>query len=79
MPAAYIYLGSAYWFGVPASVWVTGAIFLAAGLFLRYHRTGRAIYAIGDNVEAAPAAGIEVDTIRIGCSWWAAPWRRWLD
>jgi simple sugar transport system permease protein len=66
MPASFIYLGSAYWFGVPVSAWVTGTIFLLAGLFLRYHRTGRAIYAIGGNSEAARAAGIKVDRIRIG-------------
>src|SRR5206468_2872028 len=36
-----------------------------AGLFLRYHRAGRAIYAIGGNLEAARAAGIKVDRIRI--------------
>ena len=66
MPASFIYLGSAYWFGVPVSAWVTGTIFLVAGLFLRYHRTGRAIYAIGGNAEAARAAGIKVDRIRIG-------------
>ena len=66
MPNSFIYLGSAYWGGVPVSAWVTGAIFLIAGLFLRYHRAGRAIYAIGGNVEAARAAGIKVDRIRIG-------------
>jgi simple sugar transport system permease protein len=37
-----------------------------SGLFLRYHRVGRAIYAIGGNLEAARAAGIKVDRIRIG-------------
>ena len=65
MPHSFIYLGSAYWGGFPASAWTTGAVFLAAGLFLRYHRTGRAIYAIGGNLEAARAAGIKVDRIRI--------------
>jgi simple sugar transport system permease protein len=65
LPHAFIYLGSDSWFGVPVSVWVTGAIFLVAGLFLRYHRAGRAIYAIGGNVEAARAAGVKVDRIRI--------------
>ncbi len=54
--------GSAF----PVSAWVTGTIFLIAGLFLRYHRVGRAIYAIGGNPEAARAAGIKVDRIRIG-------------
>jgi simple sugar transport system permease protein len=66
MPYSYIYLGSAYWAGVPVSAWTTGAIFLVASLFLRYHRVGRAIYAIGGNVEAARAAGIKVDRIRVG-------------
>jgi simple sugar transport system permease protein len=66
LPAAYIYLGSQSFLGVPVSVWITGAIFLFAALFLRYHRVGRAIYAIGGNTEAARAAGIHVDRIRIG-------------
>ncbi len=66
LPPEYIYLGSQYLFGVPVSVWVTGAIFLLSALFLRYHRVGRAIYAIGGNTEAARAAGIHVDRIRIG-------------
>jgi simple sugar transport system permease protein len=65
MPASFIYLGSAYWFGFPVSAWVTGFVFLVAGLFLRYHRVGRAVYAIGGNLEAARAAGIKVDRVRI--------------
>ncbi len=52
LPAEFIYLGSQYLLGVPVSVWVTGAIFLLSALFLRYHRVGRAIYAIGGNTEA---------------------------
>ncbi len=66
MPAAFTYIGAQYVFGVPVSVVVTGVIFLLASLFLRYHRVGRAIYAIGGNTEAARAAGIHVDRIRIG-------------
>jgi len=66
LPDAFIYLGSQYLLGVPVSVWVTGAIFLLSALFLRYHRVGRAIYAIGGNTEAARAAGIQVDRVRIG-------------
>ena len=65
MPHSFIYLGGAYWGGFPASAWTTGAVFLVAGLVLRYHRAGRAIYAIGGNLEAARAAGIKVDRIRI--------------
>jgi simple sugar transport system permease protein len=66
MPSSFIYLGSAYWWGFPVSAWTTLAVFLVAGLFLRYHRTGRAIYAIGGNPEAARAAGIKLDRIQIG-------------
>ena len=66
LPNEFIYLGSASLFGVPVSVWVTAVIFLLSALFLRYHRVGRAIYAIGGNTEAARAAGIHVDRIRIG-------------
>jgi simple sugar transport system permease protein len=66
LPDEFIYLGSQYLFGVPVSVWVTGLIFLVSALFLRYHRIGRAIYAIGGNTEAARAAGIHVDRVRIG-------------
>jgi simple sugar transport system permease protein len=66
LPDEFTFLGAQSLLGVPVSVWVTGAIFLVAALFLRYHRVGRAIYAIGGNTEAARAAGIHVDRIRIG-------------
>ena len=66
LPNEYIYLGSQLLLGMPVSVWVTGLIFLLAALFLRYHRVGRAIYAIGGNAEAARAAGIRVDRVCIG-------------
>src|SRR2546428_6528745 len=66
LPEAFIYLGAESWFGVPVAVWVTVATFMVAALFLRYHRIGRAMYAIGGNLEAARAAGIKVDRIRIG-------------
>jgi simple sugar transport system permease protein len=66
LPEAFIYVGAESWFGIPVSVWLTVAMFAIAALFLRYHRLGRAMYAIGGNLEAARAAGIPVDRIRIG-------------
>ena len=66
LPEAFIYLGAESWFGIPVAVWVTVATFAVAAWFLRYHRIGRAMYAIGGNLEAARAAGIQVDRIRIG-------------
>jgi simple sugar transport system permease protein len=66
LPPAFGYLGSAYLGKVPVSLIVTVIIFVCTGLFLRYHRIGRAIYAVGGNREAARAAGIKVDRIRLG-------------
>jgi simple sugar transport system permease protein len=66
LPPAFTYLGSAYVGRFPVSLIVTAAIFVVVGIFLRYHRVGREIYAVGGNREAARAAGIRVDRIRIG-------------
>jgi simple sugar transport system permease protein len=66
LPRAFSYLGAAYIGQVPVSFIVTAAIFVAVGVYLRYHRTGRAIYAVGGNPAAARAAGINVERIKIG-------------
>jgi simple sugar transport system permease protein len=66
LPTVFGYLGSAYIGRAPVSLIVAAVIFVLVGLFLRYHRTGRAIYAVGGNPAAARAAGIKVDRIRIG-------------
>ncbi|WP_037572933.1 ABC transporter permease [Phaeacidiphilus oryzae] len=51
---------------IPLSVWLAAVCFAVAGVFLRYHRVGRSLYAIGGNAEAARAAGIRVDRITLG-------------
>ncbi len=66
LPPAFLYLGTAKWVGVPVSIWVAGLLYLFFGLFLRYHRIGRALYAIGGSAEAARAAGIRVERITWG-------------
>jgi simple sugar transport system permease protein len=66
LPDGYLYLGSGKWAGVPVSIWIAGLLYLFFGLFLRYHRIGRAIYAIGGNAEAARVAGIRVERITWG-------------
>src|ERR1700729_1389832 len=66
LPTAFGYLGAANIGAVPVSLIIAVVIFVLTGLFLRYHRIGRAIYAIGGNREAARAAGIKVDRIRLG-------------
>jgi simple sugar transport system permease protein len=66
LPTAFGYLGAANVGAVPLSLIVAAVIFVVSGVFLRYHRLGRAIYAVGGNREAARAAGIKVDQVRIG-------------
>jgi len=66
LPRAFGYLGAAYFGQVPVSFVVAALIFVLVGLFLRYHKTGRAIYAVGGNPAAARAAGIKVERIKIG-------------
>jgi simple sugar transport system permease protein len=66
LPNSFLYLGQAAWVGIPVSLWAAGLVFVLAALFLRYHRVGRAIYAIGGNAEAARAAGINVARIQWG-------------
>jgi simple sugar transport system permease protein len=66
LPDGFLYLGSGKWAGIPVSIWIAGILYLVFGLFLRYHRLGRAIYAIGGNAEAARVAGIRVDRVMWG-------------
>jgi simple sugar transport system permease protein len=66
LPKTFGWLGSAYVGPIPVSLIGAVVIFVGVGLFLRYHTIGRQIYAIGGNRDAARAAGIRVDRIRIG-------------
>jgi ribose/xylose/arabinose/galactoside ABC-type transport system permease subunit len=66
LPDSIAGLGIAVWFGVPASIWICLAAYLAGIILLGYFRQGRAVYAIGGNVDAARAAGIRTDRV----VWW---------
>jgi simple sugar transport system permease protein len=63
MPDEFFTLSTATIAGLPLSVWAAGVAYAVASVFLRYHRVGRALYAIGGNAEAARAAGIRVERI----------------
>jgi len=63
LPQSMTYLGSTSWLGVPASIWITLALFAVAVVVLGYTRAGRSLYAIGGNVDAARAAGIRTDRV----------------
>jgi simple sugar transport system permease protein len=63
LPPEYIFLGSGSLLGIPVSVWIAAALYVVFGLLLRYHRIGRALYAIGGSPEGARVAGINVDRV----------------
>lgn len=66
MPDAFYTLSTTTVLRIPLSVWLAAAAFGLAGLILKYHRVGRALYAIGGNADAARAAGIRVERVMLG-------------
>jgi simple sugar transport system permease protein len=66
MPSSFFALATTIVLGLPLSVWLAAVAFAIAAFMLRYHRLGRALYAIGGNPEAARAAGIRVERITWG-------------
>lgn len=65
MPAAFM-IAQMRPFGIPSAVWFMVALTIVAALFLRYTDFGRSIYAVGGNLEAARAAGINPERTVIG-------------
>ncbi|MER6736690.1 ABC transporter permease [Streptomyces puniciscabiei] len=63
LPPSMLYLGTAEWFGMPASIWVCLVLFAVAIVVLGWTSFGRSLYAIGGNVDAAKAAGIRTDRV----------------
>ncbi|MEU6223153.1 ABC transporter permease [Streptomyces sp. NPDC047042] len=63
LPESMLYLGTAQWFGMPASIWLCLALFAVAIVVLGWTSFGRSLYAIGGNVDAAKAAGIRTDRV----------------
>ncbi|MER5831433.1 ABC transporter permease [Streptomyces sp. NPDC002130] len=63
LPSSMLYLGTAQWFGMPASIWICLALFAVAIVVLGWTSFGRSLYAIGGNVDAAKAAGIRTDRV----------------
>lgn len=58
LPDSFLALGSAKWLGVPAPLWIAGAVILVAQLALSNTPFGRQLYALGNNLEAARKAGL---------------------
>lgn len=53
-------------FGVPSPVYFMILLTIAAGVWMRYAPFGRAIYAVGGNVEAARTVGIRPERLTVG-------------
>ena len=66
LPPSMLFLGTHSWLRLPLSVWVSLLLFALGIVLLRYSRNGRALYAIGGNVDASRAAGIRTDRVLWG-------------
>lgn len=53
-------------FGIPSPVYFMVILTLIAAFFMRYTDFGRAIYAVGGNIEAARAAGVDPERTVVG-------------
>ncbi|WP_433633402.1 ABC transporter permease [Halomicrococcus sp. NG-SE-24] len=63
LPESYLYLGGGSFSGVPIAIFLVLGIYLVIGFWLKYFRSGQAIYAVGGDKMSAREAGI--DTTRI--------------
>jgi ribose/xylose/arabinose/galactoside ABC-type transport system permease subunit len=53
------------WFGIPTPIWLMIIATVLGALWMRYSSTGRSIYAVGGNAEAARLSGINTHRITI--------------
>lgn len=58
-------LGTGSLIGIPVSVWMAVLVVLAAHVLTKMTRTGRYLYAIGGNEEAARLSGINIASVKI--------------
>ncbi|MBQ3575556.1 MAG: ABC transporter permease [Clostridia bacterium] len=54
-----------YFLGLPLLVWMAIAVTVITGVFLKYTRTGRNLYAVGSNAEAAQMRGVHINRIKV--------------
>jgi simple sugar transport system permease protein len=66
LPRAMTYLGDGVLLGLPIQAWILVLAFALTYLFMRYTPTGRSIYAMGGNADAAKAAGIRTTRLTMG-------------
>ncbi|WP_182481438.1 ABC transporter permease [Nocardioides immobilis] len=65
IPFSYMEIGQASTLGLSNLVWIAAVFSLAVALLLERTETGRYMYAIGGNAEAARLAGVRVKVLRL--------------
>lgn len=65
MPGDFM-IAQARLFGIPSPVYFMVILTVIAAFFMRYSDFGRAIYAVGGNIEAARAAGVDPERTVVG-------------
>src|SRR5712692_6509966 len=66
VPASYLALATTQILGIPALILIAAVIAVIVGYFLRASHTGRQLYAVGSNPEAANMIGIRRDWLVFG-------------
>lgn len=61
-PPGFDFVGGGYLFGIPFPVYIFALTFAGMHFLMNYTRFGRAVYAVGGNMEAARLSGIDI--------WW---------
>ena len=61
---AYFLTGN-FFLGIPLLVWMAVLVTVIIGIFLKYTRTGRNLYAVGSNAEAAQMRGVPINRIKV--------------
>ena len=59
------FLTGNYFLGLPLLVWTAILVTVLTGVFLKYTRTGRNLYAVGSNAEAAQMRGVHINRIKV--------------
>jgi len=60
MPESFIFLGSGNFLGIPMPIYIVVIIAIIFGLIISKTKTGRYIYAVGSNSEAARLSGVNI-------------------
>ena len=66
-PSGFEFLGGGYLFGIPFPVYIFALTFAGMHFLMNFTRFGRAVYAVGGNMEAARLSGIDIWWVKSMC------------